>query len=220
MWASIEEANKELKKAMQGPECYLHIVGPETIVRSKPEIQENLTPGKYTVTWYVPDDSEEGKFRVGVQNTIEISHRVEVPDIGSSTAPNDALAIAQLLAKDRIADREAFYTRMLELQTQARKELEAERVEQRKQAQEEQKEWLKMQREAMREFMRDTIPTHKATPVEDESEGLGGLLISLAKDKEYEGLRETLAPVFRMLVAKGVQKIGGLDIPTELTGTE
>lgn len=212
MWASIEEANKELKKALQLPECYLHIVGPETIVRSKAEIQENLTPGKYTVTWYVPDDSEEGKFRIGVQNTIEITTKPAIETEAPLTSTSDPLAIAQLLARDRIADRESFYNRMMELQNSARKELEVERAEQRRQAQEEQREWLKMQREAMREFVRDISPAREATKVEDE-ESLLSLLTSIMKDKEYEGLRQTVAPAVRMFIAKAITKAGGMDVP-------
>lgn len=215
MWASIEEANKELKKALQLPECYLHIVGPETIVRSKAEIQENLTPGKYTVTWYVPDDSEEGKFRIGVQNTIEITAKPAIETEVPLTSTSDPLAIAQLLARDRIADRESFYNRMMELQNSARKELEAERAEQRRQAQEEQREWLKMQREAMREFVRDISPAREATKVEDE-ESLLSLLTSIMKDKEYEGLRQTVAPAVRMFIAKAITKAGGMDVPSEV----
>lgn len=212
MWASIEEANKELKKALQLPECYLHIVGPETIVRSKAEIQENLTPGKYTVTWYVPDDSEEGKFRIGVQNTIEITTKPAIETEAPLTSTSDPLAIAQLLARDRIADRESFYNRMMELQNSARKELEVERAEQRRQAQEEQREWLKMQREAMREFVRDISPAREATKVEDE-ESLLSLLTSIMKDKEYEGLRQTVAPAVRMFITKAITKAGGMDVP-------
>lgn len=212
MWASIEEANKELKKALQLPECYLHIVGPETIVRSKAEIQENLTPGKYTVTWYVPDDSEEGKFRIGVQNTIEITTKPAIETEVPLTSTSDPLAIAQLLARDRIADRESFYNRMMELQNSARKELEVERAEQRRQAQEEQREWLKMQREAMREFVRDISPAREATKVEDE-ESLLSLLTSIMKDKEYEGLRQTVAPAVRMFITKAITKAGGMDVP-------
>lgn len=212
MWASIEEANKELKKALQLPECYLHIVGPETIVRSKAEIQENLTPGKYTVTWYVPDDSEEGKFRIGVQNTIEITTKPAIETEAPLTSTSDPLAIAQLLARDRIADRESFYNRMMELQNSARKELEVERAEQRRQAQEEQREWLKMQREAMREFVRDISPAREAIKVEDE-ESLLSLLTSIMKDKEYEGLRQTVAPAVRMFITKAITKAGGMDVP-------
>ena len=212
MWASIEEANKELKKALQLPECYLHIVGPETIVRSKAEIQENLTPGKYTVTWYVPDDSEEGKFRISVQNTIEITTKPAIETEVPLTSTSDPLAIAQLLARDRIADRESFYNRMMELQNSARKELEVERAEQRRQAQEEQREWLKMQREAMREFVRDISPAREATKVEDE-ESLLSLLTSIMKDKEYEGLRQTVAPAVRMFITKAITKAGGMDVP-------
>lgn len=219
MWSSIEDANKELNKAPKLPEAYLSIIGPEQITRSKPEIPDNLAPGEYEICWMIPSNDEATEFRTAVKNKIQISSRPIESEVQTSLSggPQDVLAIAQLLAKDRLADREAFYKSMLDLQSQARKDLEQDRAEQRKQAQEEQREWLKIQREAMREMMRDIAPTHKATPVEDESEGLGGLLLSLAKDKEYEGLRETLAPVFRVLVAKGVQKIGGLDIPTELT---
>ena len=215
MWSSIEEANKELKKAPQLPECFLSIVGPEQITRSKSEIPDNLSPGEYEITWNIPE--EDGTFRVAVKNKIQISARTIEEVSPLNGGPQDVLAIAQLLAKDRLADREAFYRSMLDLQSQARKDLEVDRAEQRKQAQEEQREWLKIQREAMREMMRDVAPTHKATPVDEESGGLGELLLSLAKDKEYAGMRETLAPVFRVLVAKGIQKIGGLDISTELT---
>ena len=147
-----------------------------------------------------------------MQNTIEITTKPAIETEAPLTSTSDPLAIAQLLARDRIADRESFYNRMMELQNSARKELEVERAEQRRQAQEEQREWLKMQREAMREFVRDISPAREAIKVEDE-ESLLSLLTSIMKDKEYEGLRQTVAPAVRMFITKAITKAGGMDVP-------
>ena len=58
----------------------------------------------------------------------------------------------------------------------------------------------------------DISPAREATKVEDE-ESLLSLLTSIMKDKEYEGLRQTVAPAVRMFITKAITKAGGMDVP-------
>lgn len=119
---SREEANTELSRAKL-KKGTLIIEGPETLSRPVPEIPATLLPGQYRFQWEISEPGKEKRIPVSGEFLIEADETPdeETPDMA------DPYELANRIAAERLADREAFYRHMLQVNSEAQERIEKDR---------------------------------------------------------------------------------------------
>lgn len=191
---NFHEVNEELSKSKL-KNGVLVIEGPESLTRTIPRVPDGLTPGTYRYEYVRVLPGEKGQDSRQVLASGQFQIQEPQPETVEE-AGDDAFSLAERLAAERLADREAFYKNMLTVNLQAQERIEAER----------EKVWSVMESrlQAMQKIMLEQVKNQPSqTIVQPPSD----------KREWWESIAEKYGEQLFPVVLQALAKMGAKDVP-------